>query len=200
MGFKIDSKGNCLYTTDRAKIEYEVTEKIRDAKGKIIGARKVKKELPQEPLISTAEQMGWAKKIQFKDIVVLRIPDAQDFNKIKPKLFLRTIEINAERYFEFNRCNHCVANEHGNKFHYLRAMTDSVVACCWACATHYGRSAFMIQTISDVHSGSMSAWCKVIEEKPISVKDAVKFYRETGKIVDVNVRMMIQEKDGFEVV
>jgi hypothetical protein len=45
--------------------------------------------------------MGWAKKIQFKDIVILRIPDPQDFNKIKPKLFLRTIEIDVERYFEF---------------------------------------------------------------------------------------------------
>jgi hypothetical protein len=199
MGFKIDKDGNCLYTTDRATIYYPIIEEIKDDSGKVIGKRTVTKEYTPKPLVSTAEQMGWAKKVVFKDVVVNRIPDPLDYNKIKPKLFLRTIEIDAERYFEFNRCNHCVANEHGNKFHYLRAMTDSVVAICWACAVHYGRTAFMIQTLDDVRSGTMSGWCKVLEEKPISAKEAIEFYRETGKVVDGTVRLLLNErKDKLE--
>jgi hypothetical protein len=197
MGFFIDKKGNCLYSTDLATVYYPASEPIKDENGKTLGHRQFMMEFQPKPKISTAEEMGWFKKIQFKDVVVLRIPDRHDYNKIKPKLFMRTIEIDTEKYFEFNKCGHCTLNNHGHRFHYLKAATDAILGICWACSVHYGRTAFTIQTLQDVRGGQPTAWCRVISEKPISVKQAVEFYQETGKVMDGTVRMLLGEREGL---
>lgn len=158
------------------------------------------KEYTPEPIVETAEQKGWAKKVQYQIVVAVRIADIEDYGKIKPKLFLRTVEIDFEKYFDMNTCNHCKANGHGNRFHYGKACTDAVVAICWVCAVHYGRSAFTIKTIENVLTSSMSDWCRIVSEKPISVKDAMMFYKREGKVIDGTVLLMLNEiKDKFEV-
>lgn len=200
MGFKITKEGAPIYTVDLAPIKYEEIEEIKLPNGKT-AKRTVTKEYIPEPLTESVESKGWSKKIQFKDVVILRIPDAKDYNKIKPTLFLRTIEVDAEKYFDMNTCGHCKANGHGHRFHFVKHVTDTLCGICWACAVHYGRSSFTISALEDVRSGSMNAWAKIIEEKPISVKDAMRFYKENGRIIDANVMLMMQEKEGqFEVV
>jgi hypothetical protein len=200
MGFRITQEGEPIYTVDMPIISYPKKEKVRDAKtGKILGTRTVTVEHQEPPLIQKPQDKGWFKKITYQNIVLLRVPDPKDHMKIKAKLFLRTFEVDAEKYFTFNPCGHCTLNNHGHRYHFVLGATGSVQAICWACAVHYGRSSMLIKT-NEGREGKPSKWCKIISEVPITPQQAVKFCREHSRAIPVNVRMMLSEREGFEVV
>jgi hypothetical protein len=197
MGFAFDKTGYPIYTTDKPIIRYPKEEKVIDPTSKkVLGKRVVIAEFKEDPQVSKPSEMGWFQKIEFEQLVLVRIADPSDNYRIKPKIFLRKAVFDAEKYFTFNKCNHCEAYGLSHKFHYARSMTDSIVVLCWQCAVRYGKTSMLAQTLAD-REGKACKWIKIVKETPMSAKDAEAWCQRNNKVVPVFVQMML---NGAEVI
>jgi len=148
------------------------------------------------PQDTPIELTGWKKIVSFEDIILIRVPNPNNYYKLENSLFHRIYEIDVQRYSEANPCRICGDKGTGSKWHFLRDMNAGVYYFCVLFGLRGITASGPILTATD-REGNMPEWCKLVSEKKVSKGEAKMILSRLERIPSLQVSAYLS---GLEVV